>query len=195
MGVRTAAGHVSSITKDNRGGKVTIIASVPALSSSFPFSGYQPSSPWLNYTGLGVTGPMRSRRWITCSHAVRSPALTGVNKRAFRCTTPTIIVFFQWRLFLKHKQRKRTFEVLAGDEYNLPADGRDSGEGKISSGRAPRTADNTLHCMFSGVSMRSVFDPQWSVSLLEGHSSMVSHSRCCLPCCYCCQCCCCGPAF
>lgn len=57
MVVRTAARHVSSITKDNRGGKVTIIASVPALSSSFPFSGYQPSSPWLNYTGLGVTGP------------------------------------------------------------------------------------------------------------------------------------------
>ncbi len=193
MGVRTAAGHVSSITKDNRGGKVTIITSVPALSSSFPFSGYQPSSPWLNYTGLGVTGPdaiPALDNMLACGQ------ISSVDKRAFRCTTPpTIIVFFQWRLLLKHKQRKRTFEVLAGDEYNLPADGRDSGEGKISSGRALRTADNTLHCMFSGVSMRSVFDPLWSVSLLEGHSSMVSHSRCCLPCCYCCQCCCCGPAF
>lgn len=57
MAVQTAARRVSSITKDNRGGKVTIIASVPALSSSFPFSGCQPSSPWLNYTGPGVTGP------------------------------------------------------------------------------------------------------------------------------------------
>lgn len=57
MAVQTAARHVSFIMKDNQGGKVTIIASVPALSSSFPFSGCQPSSPWMNYTGLGVTGP------------------------------------------------------------------------------------------------------------------------------------------
>jgi len=53
-------------------------------------------------------------------------------------------------------QGKYAFEVLAGDECNLPAYEGDSEEGEISSGRAPRPADNTLRCMFS---CAGLFDP------------------------------------
>lgn len=103
MGAWTAESQVSSIEKIITGGKVTIITSVPAFSSSFPFQEINPVPPGWTTQGEGCRS--WSCRWITRSLAVRSfRDQISTNRFSLRNTSNNYC-FSRWQQLLQHRPK------------------------------------------------------------------------------------------